>query len=225
MCRQEWSHNRGREGLIPFKKTQIHNEGLPSCMEKWLCSNWMDDKSHPSLDDFLRMWFNVRQPTGCGAFLSQESLRSRGIRPRAPLQVLLTIGLLSSPQAPTYPGAPHPGKASHKRPRAKGRSRDEFFHKLRWQFMPGSKRTDKPHNLTTGIIPVQVPNPTLALKLFVSMSHSKKFHRLIRCHFKVYCLLNASRTHPSFYHVEEINGNVQLITPQSALILGWELAR
>lgn len=27
--------------LIPFKKTNIHNGGLLSCMGKWLCSNWM----------------------------------------------------------------------------------------------------------------------------------------------------------------------------------------
>lgn len=156
MCRQLWSHNKWWEGLIPFKtfmcqKTHIHNGGLLFCMEKWLCSNWMINHipvstifwEHDLIEGSPRAVL-LSSHTGCG--IPPEAGASD---PVPHCRFYWPSGLLSSPQAPTYSGAPHPGKASHKWPRATGESRDEFFHKLRWQFMPRSKRTDKPHNTLT----------------------------------------------------------------------------
>lgn len=157
-----------------------------------------------SLDNFLQRRLNMRQPTGCAVCLPHglwNPLEPRGWKWAG--QCLSNNRAVGHPFLHPPPSAclsaSHPLKTSHKQLGAKSRSRSKIFHKLRWQFMPRSKRTDKPHNTSTSRVNCRYYSYscakfTLILELFASMSRSNKFHWLIRCHFKVYSLSRALNT-------------------------------
>lgn len=114
MCRQLWSHNKWREALIAFKtfmcqKTHLHNGGLLFCMEKWLCSNWMINHI-PALTIFWEHDLIEGSPLAVLLCPTRavESLRSRGIRPSAPLKVLLTVGFAVLPSGTNLLRCPTP---------------------------------------------------------------------------------------------------------------------